>query len=220
MADYIKYYPKLLKAEGGYASAKYAASIGDKGGETYLGIARNYNKDWPGWAIIDAYKAKNGEPKYNSHIPDTKLDQLAKDMSKKLYWDKLKLDQVQNQSIAEYIMDFGFNSGLATPVKAVQRLLKLKDDGAMGNDTINKINTADQGKLFKDLQDYRINFVSNIKTLKPDVIQGLIKRAKSFSFDAVQYAKENKGTVITLGFFFWISIAVIVYLVIKFRQSK
>ncbi len=216
MASFEAYYPKLLTAEGGYASADYAAKNGDKGGETYLGIARNYNKDWAGWPLIDAYKKKNGVPKWNSKIKDPEIDRLAKETSKKIYWDKLKLDQVKNQSLAEYIMDFGFNSGLATPVKAVQELLGLKKDGVIGGDTINKINAADQKKLFTDLQDYRIKFVSNIKTLKPDVIQGLIKRAKSFAFDN----KETINTVaktVGLGFFFWIVLGIIVFGVLYYK---
>lgn len=30
----------------------------DRGGETYWGLTRKDNPDWPGWAIVDEYKAK------------------------------------------------------------------------------------------------------------------------------------------------------------------
>lgn len=215
MADFNLYYPKLLAHEGGYASASYAAKIGDKGGETYLGIARNYNPKWIGWKYVDEYKAKNGEPKWNSKIPDKRIDEAAKALSKSDYWDKLRLDEVNNQSIAEYMMDFGYNSGLATPVKAVQKILGLVVDGGMGPITIGKINSADQADLFKKLQDYRVDFVSKIKTLKPDVIQGLIKRAKSFKFDGKTVAVAAVG----VGFFFWI-LAGLVVLVVIYKQNK
>ncbi len=216
MADFNTYYPKLLKYEGGYASEAYAKSQNDSGGETYMGIARNYNKDWAGWKIIDDYKKKiDGLPKYNSFIKDPKLDALAKQQSKKIYWDKLKLDNIKNQSLAEYIMDFGFNSGLATPVKAITGLLNLPIKTVMTDDLIAKINSVDPGKLFKDLQEYRIKFVSNISHLTQKMRDGLVKRAKSFVYD-------NKGTIavaVGVGFFFWIVVGLIV-LVIVYKNRK
>ncbi len=218
MADFKAYYPKLLKYEGGYASPEYAAKIKDSGGETYLGIARNYNKTWPGWVIIDAYKTAHGEPKYNSHIPDAKLDQLAMDLSKKLYWDKLNLDNVKNQSLAEFIMDYGFNSGLGTPVKAAQNYFKktdpnIKVDGVMGNDTINKVNSADTEKLFNALQEDRINLINRLH-FGSDVKGGLLNRAKSFAYD-------HKGVVIasSLGLFFFIGACIVIYIIYKSKNK-
>ncbi len=214
MANFDIYYPKLKVHEGGYASAAFAAKQNDKGGETYLGIARNYNPTWPGWKLIDEYIKAHGEPKWNSHIPDARIDQLAKEQSKKAYWDKLKLDNVKNQSLAEFMMDYGFNSGLATPVKAAQSYLGLKPDGVMGNDTLSKVNAADQGKLFSALQTHRVNLINGLKQFSPELRAGLLKRAKSFVYD-------NKGLVVAtgLGFFFWIILVVVVYLVVKNKKK-
>jgi len=209
VADFKTYYPKLLKWEGGYASADFAKKQGDKGGETYLGIARNYNPNWDGWRMIDAYVQKNGEPKWNSHIPDPAIDASAQSMSKQLYWDKLKLDSVKNQSLAEFIMDYGFNSGLGTPVKAIQGILGLNKDGVMGNDTINKINTADTDKLFSALQQNRVNLISGLK-FSDQVKGGLLNRAKSFAYD-------HKGIAIAtgVGLFFFIGVGVAIWLVYR-----
>ncbi|HTL83372.1 MAG TPA: glycosyl hydrolase 108 family protein [Bacteroidia bacterium] len=182
MADFDKYYPILLKAEGGYASAEFAAKYNDKGGETYKGIARNFNPAWEGWAIIDAYKAKNGIPKWNSIIPDPHLDELAKSYSKKLYWDKLMLDQVQNQSVAEYFMDYGFNSGLGTATKAVQRIVGATVDGGMGQHTLDAIAKFDQKDLFNKLVNARVALIQNSPTISTKNKPGLIARAKSFVF--------------------------------------
>ena len=203
MANFATYYPKLLQYEGGYASADFAKKQNDKGGETYLGIARNYNPAWEGWKVIDAYKAAHGEPKWNSHIPDANLDKMAMDMSKQLYWDKLKLDQVKSQSLAEYIMDFGFNSGLGTPVKIVQETVGLKPDGVMGNDTINKINTSDPSVLFNTLKDRRVHLINGLSQYSDTVRGGLLKRANSFSFADVGTIIKNNPipTGIILGFF-------------------
>jgi lysozyme family protein len=184
MADFSIYYPKLLKYEGGYASASYAAKMGDTGGETYCGIARNYNKDWQGWKIIDAYKFKYGEPAYNSKINDPELYKLALTLSKQRYWDKIKMDQIKNQSVAEMIMDFGFNSGIGTSIKAVQRILAMPMTAVMSDADVIAINKADAKFLFTELQNYRVNMITNSTKINPKFKNGLITRAKSFTFQA------------------------------------
>jgi len=150
MADFDKYYPILLKAEGGYASAEFAAKYNDKGGETYKGIARNFNPAWEGWAIIDAYKAKNGIPKW--------------------------------KSVAEYFMDYGFNSGLGTATKAVQRIVGATVDGGMGQHTLDAIAKFDQKDLFNKLVNARVALIQNSPTISTKNKPGLIARAKSFVF--------------------------------------
>ncbi len=182
MANFSLYYPKLLKYEGGYASPSYAAKMGDSGGETYCGIARNYNKEWAGWTIIDAYKAKNGEPKYNTTINDPQLYTLGLELSKVKYWDKIKMDSVNNQCVAEMIMDFGFNSGIGTSVKAVQSILKISITGVITDADIIAINKTDCETLFNALQKYRVDMIIKSTKINPKFKNGLVARAKSFTF--------------------------------------
>ena len=42
-----------MQHEGGYANVQ-----GDKGGETYMGISRVYWPSWPGWPVIDDWRAE------------------------------------------------------------------------------------------------------------------------------------------------------------------
>jgi len=215
MADFKLYYPKLKKYEGGYASEAYAKKMGDSGGETYKGIARNYNKDWAGWKIIDAYKAKNGEPKWNTFIKDPELDRLAEAQSKRMYWDAMRLDEVQNQSLAELIADYGFNTGVGSVSRYVQRFAGVKEDGKIGTDTIKAVNTVDQEKLFNDLKNHRIRLITESSKISDKNKPGLLTRAKSFAFD-------NKKVIVAaagVGFFFWV-LAGLVVIVIVYRQNK
>jgi lysozyme family protein len=181
MADFSLYYPKLLKYEGGYASPEYAKIMGDDGGETYLGIARNYNKKWPGWKIIDAIKATR-KIEYNEKINDPELYKLAEAHSKEGYWDKMSLDQVVNQSVAEMIGDYGFNSGIGLSMKAVQRIIETPVTGIFSPADITKINSFNQLVLFSTLQNVRITMITNSKKINPKFKGGLINRAKSFTF--------------------------------------
>lgn len=187
MADFEKFYPLLAPFEGGYLSEKMAAANKDKGGETYKGIARNFNQDWEGWAIIDEYKKKNGIPKWNSYIKNSKLDALVKERAKKNYWDAIKASQIKNQTVADTIADYTFNSGQGNSIKTVQKILKLKQDGAVGPLTLKAINEANPVSLIKAITEERVK-----KLQKTDFSQkekdALINRAK-------QFLSENKTPI-------------------------
>lgn len=182
MAIFKIYYPKLLIYEGGYASAEYAREMKDSGGETYLGIARNYNPKWEGWPLIDAWIKTHGLPAHNSKIPSPEIYAAAEKTTKQKYWDKLYLDQVINQSLAEQICDFGFNSGLDLSAKIVQRIIKHPETGVLNSNDIGGINIFDQPKLFTDLQIFRIDMIEKSTKINPKFKDGLINRAKSFVF--------------------------------------
>lgn len=182
MADFEKFYPLLAPHEGGYLSAKMAEEKDDKGGETYRGIARNFNRDWEGWKIIDAYKAKYGIPKWNSIIPDAKLNNLVKERSRKNYWDAHNFGQIKNQSVANALADFTFNSGPGNAVVLVQRLLGLKADGVAGKMTLEAINKANQKWLLDKITEGRVALIRASKSINPDFKPQLVERAESFFF--------------------------------------
>jgi lysozyme family protein len=181
MADFSLYYPKLCKYEGGYASDSYAAKMGDSGGETYRGIARNYNKNWAGWKIIDSIKAQR-EIKYNEVIMDPELYKLCLEHSKKAYWDKMSLDHVKNQSVAECIGDYGFNSGINYVMGVVQEIIGTPKTKVFNSNDIGEINLENQLVLFTTVQDHRVKMIINSTKINPKFKAGLIARAKSFTF--------------------------------------
>lgn len=193
MANFNESYDILKKHEGGYVSAATALKIKDSGGETYKGVARNYNPDWKGWAIVDAYKAKNGIPKHGSYIPSPELDYHVKTISKIKYWDVVKLDNVKDQSIANLLMDIAFGSGPSIAAKSVQRVLKLKADGKVGPITVEAINKANPNTLLTNLINYRTSWLKeHLKDEPAKIVAALVARAKS-------YLVENKKAVGGVG---------------------
>lgn len=184
MANYLVFKPTLQKIEGGYLSAAMAAQIKDSGGETYRGVSRNNNPTSGIWAIIDEYKRVHGIPKWNSIIPDANLNRMVDELTKSKYWDKLRLDTIKNQSLANYMMDFGFNSGTGTVANIVQRLVKVPVDGIIGALTVNQINKANQKNLFDALIAARVSLIKNSGKINPDLKDELIERAESFFFQA------------------------------------
>lgn len=182
MADFKPYYPKLLVYEGGYASKAYAQKMGDSGGRTYLGIAENYNPKWEGWPLIDAWIKVHGEPIYNGKINSPEIYAAAEKLTKQKYWDRLKLDGVKNQSQAEQICDFGFNSGLGESAKVVQRIMGRPQTSVFDQEDIEAINSFDQHALFYGLQSFRIEMIKNSTKINPKFKTGLNLRALSFIF--------------------------------------
>ena len=123
---------------------KYSNDKDDPGGETYKGIARNINKDFEGWKIIDNCRGGNNFP----NILETNdiLQGLVMNFYKINYWDKFMGDKMGERSGTE-MFDQSVNLGTGRAVEHLQRSLNIlnnmqklypdiKADGAMGNQTI------------------------------------------------------------------------------------
>jgi len=161
MANFSIAFKKTVGHEGGYVPSDYAIKVQDSGGETYMGIARNYNPEWEGWAIIDRYKAQFGVPKWNFFFPESLgLSKMVEAQAKKKYWDAINGDQIQNQELANLLFELYWGSG-GLGIKQAQRSLnKVIDrpvavDGVLGKDTLTAINSADQSALYEQIYNDR-----------------------------------------------------------------
>lgn len=162
MADFKTAYKITMTHEGGYAN-----NPADTGGETWKGIARKKHPDWQGWQLID--KAKHGDFPANLYsIPN--LQNLVESFYKVKFWDYLKLDQVNNQKIANELFDTSVNMGQGIAALFLQRSLnvsnrngkdyaELQVDGNIGPVTIATLNNHPRPeqvlKLLNTLQGAR-----------------------------------------------------------------
>lgn len=112
----------MIIREGGYVNHTVA---GDRGGQTYAGIARNANPNWEGWEYLD----KNQDP------PAA----LVRDFYRKNYWDSIQGDSL-NPLAAEHIFDCAVNTGVRTAIRIAQICVKTTPDGSIGPKTISAIN--------------------------------------------------------------------------------
>lgn len=133
MADFDPAFETMIKNEGGYVLHNVT---GDRGGQTYAGIARNFHPNWPGWTIID-----NGDME-NSH-----LTQMVRDFYKSNFWDKIKGDDLKVQEIGASIFDFAVNAGVRTAAKLAQLVVDATPDGKIGDKSVDKLNNID-GEIF------------------------------------------------------------------------
>ncbi|HLI93146.1 MAG TPA: glycosyl hydrolase 108 family protein [Puia sp.] len=186
MADFKLFWPLLSENEGYYAN-----DPADSGGETWRGISRNNYPGWSGWAIIDSYKkgsAFAGAHEANTLLkPDATLEAKVIAFYKSSQWDVIQADAMQNQSIANFLADWGVNAGMSVPIKHVQRILGLDVDGKVGPHTLAALNSASGPDLFKKLQADREQFYMDVVTVHPDNRKFLttwLKRNASFSYQA------------------------------------
>lgn len=154
-----------LRWEGGYVNDPH-----DAGGETYQGISRKHNPNWPGWAILDTLSPRHGQI-----YPQ--LTQSVMLYYRKHYWDKIQAGNINNTSVAGLFFDFYVHSG-RNAVMTVQRLTGVPVDGIVGNKTIAAIN-AYGAPLFEKLKQARIEFLKTIPN-NEKYITGWLNRVNSF----------------------------------------
>lgn len=132
---------------------------GEKG-YTFMGIYESANPNWTCWK--DIYKTViffDGDIKKSS-IALSKSEALEKEVDiyyKREYWDKMKLDFVQSQKIAEELFVFGVNVHPLVAIKKAQKLIGVNVDGWVGVKTLKALNDYDP-KLF-DIEFDKVEIV-------------------------------------------------------------
>lgn len=115
MANFEQAYDIIVGYEGGYVN-----DPDDFGGETYMGISRRFNPQWEGWNIIDDFKMGHPNDFPDGLELDDSLEQEVQKFYEANYWDKMLLDDVKSQRIAEELMDIAVNMGLKTATTFLQ----------------------------------------------------------------------------------------------------
>lgn len=166
MADFKKYAPKLLQLEGGFVNHPE-----DKGGITNCGIT------------LETFRSFFGQDKTVKDL-QSMSNGMWKEIIKAGYWDKVKADEIENQSLAELIADWCVNSGLSA-IRKVQDVLGCKPDGIVGPITLSLINTSDAEKLHERIWNARHQFYINIVKRNPRqkvFMNGWMNRLNRFKF--------------------------------------
>ena len=189
MADVKKLAPIILKWEAGapiqttleeqwvVAVRKgFSNDPDDRGGATMCGITLK---------TYSSYRKKKGQ-----HEPS--VDELKKitlcewlDVLKTLFWDKMKADNIINQSIANLCVDNVWGTGPGY-IKNIQRTLGVTADGIVGNQTLSAINShPNQRELFGKLWEKRRLFYLNLTVSNPTYnkyMKGWMNRLYDYKF--------------------------------------
>lgn len=143
MADFKISYQKSMSHEG-----QYSNDPRDLGGETWKGISRKNWPNWQGWAVIDEIKKSvNANDLVKALRADEELEENVQNFYQAEFWNKMLLDQITSQDIANELFDTAINQGQVIAVKQFQEALNLLnnnqkhysdigEDGKMGNATL------------------------------------------------------------------------------------
>jgi len=168
MANFNSYVPKLKALEG---YGKYTNNPVDKGGATMSGITlRTFRQFYGQNQTVDNLKAMT--------------EAQWREIIKRGYWDIVKADYIEDQAVAEIIVDWAVNSGPAI-VKKVQVIIGVTADGIVGACTIGTINRANARWLFEEIKKARIEFFKRIAAADPSqraFLKGWINRINSFNY--------------------------------------
>ncbi|MDE7255483.1 MAG: peptidoglycan domain protein [Helicobacter sp.] len=156
----------------------------DRGGETLNGIARKFHPNWEGWAIVDAIKhAGSCDTKQLALklASEERLQNLVGAFYKKNFWDKMRLDEIESQVVANNLYLFGVNAGIARAVKFAQQIVGTRQDGMLGAKTLAAINATDEVHFKKAFDALEIAYYKGIVQRSPSqerFIKGWLRRAE------------------------------------------
>ena len=125
----------------------------DTGGATMVGITLDTFK---------AYRKKNGKkPPTVTDLKNIKYDEW-RDILKTMFWDKMRADEIRNQSIANLCVNSVWGSG-AGYIKTIQQVVGVAADGIVGPITLKAINENPHPDwLFRRLWERRAKFFEDI----------------------------------------------------------
>lgn len=174
MADFSPVKDFILSWEGGYSNHP-----NDKGGPTNKGVT------WSSWKEYAKRKGFTPTLENLKHITDEQWDEIFL----KSYWEPCKASQIIDQSIATLIVDWGYNSGVKTVIKNVQRYLGVTIDGIVGPKTLRALNDVpDARKAFEDIKSNRVTFLNNIvkrNKAQKVFLTGWMKRVNSINYEII-----------------------------------
>ena len=167
MADYKKLIPFILKWEGGYSNDK-----DDLGGATYRGIT------------LATFRSVYGQDKKAKDLK-TMTDQQWQHIFKTLFWDAWKADRINDQNVANILVDWTWGSG-SYGIKIPQKVLGVAVDGIVGTKTLAAVNARDGKTLFHELKEERIAYIGRICKTRPQnrkFRQGWLNRIEALKYE-------------------------------------
>lgn len=172
MADVNKLKPFILKWEGGFVN-----DPDDLGGATNKGVT---------FATYRQYKKNKGL--HEPTIGDLKniSDEEWTEIFKKMYWDRWQADRINNQSVANIVVDWLWASGVYA-IKRPQKLLGVQVDGIVGEKTLAALNAQDPMSIYFAIKNDRIRFIDEICKARPaneKFRKGWLNRINDFVFES------------------------------------
>jgi hypothetical protein len=153
-------------------------------GYTFMGIYEGAHPSWSGWELVyrtlDLYK--NLDKASYECYQNVFLTDLVKEFYKVNFWDKLRLDEIRNDRIANLIFKFAVNVGIKRAVRYAQMIANVRLDGIIGANTINALNSLDSEYFEERYKAEFIKFYEGLAKRNPSkynrFLKGWLNRVK------------------------------------------
>jgi lysozyme family protein len=166
--------PFILAFEGGFVN-----DPDDRGGATNKGVT------------IATYRHVFGSGKTVTelkNITDAEWDIVFRSM----YWCQMRADDIQDQSIANLMVDFAWASGVVRASKYLQKAVGTKQDGVVGAKTLKAVNGSDPKALFKTLHALRESYIKAIaKGTQRKFLKGWTNRLNAIQYGSLTYGGKK-----------------------------
>jgi lysozyme family protein len=146
MSRFDECLPLVLKHEGGYVNNRH-----DPGGATNKGITQK---------TYDAWSRRQGKsPRSVQHITDAEVAVIYR----RQYWDAVRADDLP-VGLDYAVFDFAVNSGPRRAAQFLQRVVRVADDGIIGEQTLDAIGGFTVPGVISTLCDNRLAWLKRLKT--------------------------------------------------------
>jgi len=121
---------------------------------------------------------------------------------KKLFWDPMRCSEIQDQDVANLVVDWGWGSGPITAIKKVQLVLialghPLVADGKIGTRTLQALNQHPAAELHQALyvaREAHFRAIAAANPAKGKFLRGWLTRLASFYYSAKTVATRQLKT--------------------------
>lgn len=129
----------------------------DKGGLTLVGVTLSTYKE---------YCKKKGKPTPNADsLRNVKYEEW-RDILKTMFWDRWQADNITSQSIAEFLVDWVWTSGIYG-ITIPQKILGVEADGIVGPKTLSAVKSQNPTDFLPKLRQSRIAYIDRICRQRP-----------------------------------------------------
>lgn len=155
-------------------------------GLTFWGIYQTAHPTLKIWNTINQYLKI--EPDFKklgqALVNNSEIMKEVETFYKVNFWDKMKLDEVHSQHIANEIFIFGVNVNWKIAIKETQKLIGVEADGLIGSKTLSVLNSFNENKFDRDFDEVEIKYYESIVKNKPHLavnLKGWFNRARYVS---------------------------------------
>jgi len=166
MAQLKKSLTNTLRWEGGWLD-----DPDDTGGKTWKGVTL---------VTYKSYCRKKGLPVPTAEDLKKLTESDIMDIARTLFWNKIRGDEIRNQSMADLLFDFVWMSGTGY-IRNIQRTLGVTSDGIFGKISLTELNKKTSQDLFNRLVEQRRAYLANCSGAWK-YLKGWIRRLESFRY--------------------------------------